>query len=479
MKMNFAAIAISRKAKSAIECSSAQWPSVINGVFAWGIFALTFAATSAFAAVGPNLGAAFNYAVLGTNPSPTSGTVNCTDTGPGIAINGNVGTSANSITNNGCSINGTITAPIPAQVRSDLLGAYAALDTDNACDFLSIPTSSAVLPPGVYCSAAGTTIGTGVTFTLDGTANDVWVFKVGTGGGGALTTTGLQMVMGGTARACNVYWRTAEAASVTDSTIKGTVITGTAFTMTRGSFEGRALALTDATVTDAASLNFAGCAAPTQIVVNKTFSDGNPASVPVSLSCNPVTTVSSNPLNASATSPAVFSLSNPTAGTTCTATETVPAGYTADQSNCVDVPIGGSCTIVNTRNLNPGDATITVNKDFSPNSNAFVSVSLACTNGAAPLLSTLNAAEGAPAVFVLNNPAAGTTCTATESVPAGYAANQSGCVGVALNGSCTISNVLMTVPTNVPTLSQWALILLSTLLGIVGFVAYRKQAARA
>ncbi|MDP2320663.1 MAG: Ig domain-containing protein [Acidobacteriota bacterium] len=36
----------------------------------------------------------------------------------------------------------------------------------------------------------------------------------------------------------------------------------------------------------------------------------------------------------------------------------------------------------------------------------------------------------------------GATCTATETVPDGYTANQAGCAGVALNGSCTITNTL-------------------------------------
>ena len=86
-------------------------------------------------------------------------------------------------------------------------------------------------------------------------------FQVGTGGLGALTLTSAQVVMGGAAaQACNVYWKTAEAATL-DSSFVGTVLAGTAVTMTRGSWFGRGFARTDATVTDAAPLTFAGCAA--------------------------------------------------------------------------------------------------------------------------------------------------------------------------------------------------------------------------
>ena len=113
--------------------------------------------------------------------------------------------------------------------------------------------------PGVYCSAAATTIGAGVTLTLSGTASDVWIFRVGTGGTGALTLTNTNVVMGGTANACNVYWKTASAATVTDSAFVGTVLSGAATTMTRGSWTGRAMATTDVTLTDPSPLT--GCAA--------------------------------------------------------------------------------------------------------------------------------------------------------------------------------------------------------------------------
>jgi hypothetical protein len=66
--------------------------------------------------------------------------------------------------------------------------------------------------------------------------------------------------MGGTGNPCNVYWTTSQAATTTDSAFVGTVLSGDAVTMTRGSWlGGRALATTDVTVTDAAPLT-GGCA---------------------------------------------------------------------------------------------------------------------------------------------------------------------------------------------------------------------------
>ena len=68
-------------------------------------------------------------------------------------------------------------------------------------------------------------------------------------------------------------------------------------------------------------------------------------------------------------------------------------------------------------------------------------------------------------------------CTATETVPAGYTADQTDCVAVALDGSCTITNTLIAGGVvAIPTLSEWGMILLAGLLALFGFVVVRKRA---
>ncbi len=172
------------------------------------------------------------------------------------------------------------------------------------------------------------------------------------------------------------------------------------------------------------------------ITVLKDFIPDSAAPVPVALSCTSGT-VTSTPLNAAEGAPAVFLVTGASAGATCTASETVPVGYTANQGNCAGVALGGTCTITNTLN----SASITVLKDFIPDSAAPVPVALSCTSGT--VTSTpLNAAEGAPAVFLVTGASAGATCTASETVPVGYTANQGNCAGVALGGTCTITNTL-------------------------------------
>jgi len=219
------------------------------------------ASVAAWAQVEPNLGTAAPYAVLGRNAIPTIGTVTCTDTGPGIGIFGQVGTTFNAITNTGCTITGPIVAPVPASVVNDFDAAFAAIDAQNPVCTGVIPIVTTTLPPGVYCSAAGTTIGAGVTITLLGNATDAWIFRVGTGGPGALTLTNANVVMGGAAQACHVFWKTSAATTTTDSNFVGTVLSGAGATMTRGSWTGRLMARTDATLTDPSPMTFAGCAA--------------------------------------------------------------------------------------------------------------------------------------------------------------------------------------------------------------------------
>jgi hypothetical protein len=233
-------------------------PRLLASIGLAALVSFACAATArAQVAVPPPLGTAGAYTVLGTNGIPTTGTVTCTTS----TINGNVGTTGASITNTGpCTINGSIVAPVSGSVVSAFDYAYAQVPILNPVCTGLVPTTTTTLSPGVYCSAAGTTIGAGVTITLQGDADDVWVFRIGTGGLGALTGTGpnLRVVMGGTAQECNVYWWTAEAATMTNAeAFSGIVLSGTAATMTGSAWVGKALATTDVTLTNS---TISGCA---------------------------------------------------------------------------------------------------------------------------------------------------------------------------------------------------------------------------
>jgi hypothetical protein len=111
------------------------------------------------------------------------------------------------------------------------------------------------LAPGVYCVSAEAKTG---VLTLNGPATASWTFKVTDGAHtGALTGTNFSVVMAGGGVACNVIWWSEAAATLTDSDLKGSILSGAGLTLTRGRLVGRALAKAAVTLTDVASLS--GC----------------------------------------------------------------------------------------------------------------------------------------------------------------------------------------------------------------------------
>jgi len=215
--------------------------------------ALLAAPMAAWAATTPGLGTASSFAVLSAAPN-AGGAVTCTTS----TVNGDVGSSGAmaSVVNTGCTINGAIIAPVSAGVL---------LDFNNAYDqYANIPCTDNLLPaytgaaltlaPGVYCTDAAVTF-TNTTLTLAGGPNDVWIFKIGTLGTGALTGTNFTVKMANGGDPCNVSWWVAEAATMTTSGFQGDILTGAAITVTGVAgaatpFNGDILAKAAVTMTD-------------------------------------------------------------------------------------------------------------------------------------------------------------------------------------------------------------------------------------
>jgi len=157
-------------------------------------------------------------------------------------------------------VTGTINAgnAIAARAQTDFFTAFEAFRALR-CDRTLTTLDGQTLTPGVYCFDAAAT-STGGVLTLDGPANGVWVFKVGTLGTGALTGTGFSVVTrAGTPPPCNsVFWWVAQAVTMTDSKFVGTVLAGAAVTLTRGTFNGNAFSKAAVTITGDA---VTGCAA--------------------------------------------------------------------------------------------------------------------------------------------------------------------------------------------------------------------------
>jgi Ice-binding-like len=208
----------------------------------------------AWAQTAPPLASASAFAVLSAAPA-AAGAVTCTNS----TITGSVGSSGlpAAVVRTTCPISGAIIAPVAAQVLTDFNAAYDAL-TATSCDMtLTGNLAGVTLPPGVYCFPAAATV-TG-TLTLLGPSTGIWIFKIGTGGTGALTGTGFSVVLANGGQPCNVFWWVAQAATMTNSNFVGTILAGAAITSTGGptggTFVGRAMAkagvtLTGTTVTD-------------------------------------------------------------------------------------------------------------------------------------------------------------------------------------------------------------------------------------
>ena len=195
--------------------------------------------------------------------------VTCTDS----TINGDVGSglTGSAITQTNCTVNGTVHQGDATAMAAynDFLSAYDALALVQCDQYLTGTLAGVTLAPGVYCFDAAATL-TG-QLTLDGPANGVWIFKIGTSGTGALTGTNFSVVMSGGGQACNVYWWVAEAATMTTSNFQGTILAGMATTFTGGSLIGRDLAKAAATLT---GVTVSACSPGTPPMVCKDFVTG-------------------------------------------------------------------------------------------------------------------------------------------------------------------------------------------------------------
>jgi len=204
-------------------------------------------------ALGPvpiDLGSAGNFAVLSG-----SGVSN---TGVTTRIIGDVGAYPTSTINGLLSgnVNGNLymTAdPIVAQAKIDLTTAYNDAQS-RSLDAISLPgqLGGLTLAPGLYVNSSTSGIsGTGANgiLTLDGNANSVWIFKMGST---FITDAGTSIVLAGGAQAKNIFWSVGSSATLgTNSIFYGTILAEASITLTTGAIlYGRALTRTAAVTLD-------------------------------------------------------------------------------------------------------------------------------------------------------------------------------------------------------------------------------------
>jgi hypothetical protein len=179
-------------------------------------------AAQAASATGPAAG----FSVLADSTGLT-----CT----GGTVTGAVGVAAAStpITNTGCTMP---TVQVASSAYADFLNVYAGIAGNlGNCTVLTGTLAGRSLGAGTYCFPAAATL----TGTLTLTGNGPWLFEIGTGGTGALTTTGFTIVG---SNACNATWWVRDAVTLSTSTFQGTVLAGVDITTTNTSLHGRLLA---------------------------------------------------------------------------------------------------------------------------------------------------------------------------------------------------------------------------------------------
>ena len=192
---------------------------------------------SAHAAESPvGLGNAGSFAVL------SASTV--TNTGP-TTVSGDLGVNAGSAVTGfppGIVSNGAIHAAdtLSGLAQKDLVTAYndAAGRTPTKTGLVAL--DGLTLAPGVYSGGA---LSLGGTLTLNGGANDVFIFQASSS---LITGTGSHVLLTGGATECNVFWQVASSATLNaGSAFVGTVMAQTTVTAKTGAtVSGRLLART-------------------------------------------------------------------------------------------------------------------------------------------------------------------------------------------------------------------------------------------
>ncbi|MBZ9778425.1 ice-binding family protein [Psychroflexus sp. CAK8W] len=141
----------------------------------------------------------------------------------------------------------TTASPIVEQAKIDLTTAYND-GQSRTLNAISLPgqLGGLTLAPGLYENSTSTGIsGTGPQgiLTLNGTANDVWIFKMGST---LVTDPGTSIVLAGGAQAKNIYWIVGTSATLgTNSIFFGNILADISVTLNTGaSLDGRLLTRT-------------------------------------------------------------------------------------------------------------------------------------------------------------------------------------------------------------------------------------------
>lgn len=423
-----------RRAMPRVTEGDSRLSGISRGLLAsLGIAGLLLVSAPALAATAPNLGTAATYGILAST---------YTNTAAGTTINGDVGYVTGPAvvpTVNGTThINdgpyatagadqGTALVDLNTQSCTSLGAGAVALDTVN------LGAGPGVFPPGCYSSGGAMTVTLSSTVTLSGAG--VFIFRPA----GALTTgANSRVVVAGGACEADVFWAPtgattlgANAAVSLTPTFAGTIIDDAGITLGHfANVTGRALAFGGTVSTDANTLTVPTCPAfvppappPGGVAAGKVFA--------------PAT------MSPSGVSRLTITLSNNNAGVatlTSVFTDSLPAGLVVAPTPNAITSCGGVPTAV------------------AGSSSVSLPIGTTIPGGAPGTCALAVDVTAAAAGSYINTLPALVTDLATSAVPA------------------PVTLLVSAVATAIPTLSEWAMIILVALLAIAGFAAMRRQA---
>ncbi len=438
------------------------------------VFVMSVFAAHALAQVAPSLGAAGDFAVLGST---------VTNTGPSY-VTGSLG-SGSAITGLApATVTGALHAAdgVALGAQSDTAAAFLEL-AGRACDTTYAQVTELggqTLGPGVYCFSSSAQL-TG-TLTLDGAGNPdaVWVFKTAST---LVTASNANVLLIGGAQSCNVFWQVGSSATLgTGTSFAGNILALASITLaTNANLSGRALARHGAVTLDSNTVSLATCGMHPGSVVRPTLAETFfPGSVATgTVSAMTITLSNPGPFAAALTVPlvdvlptglSVTGLASTTCGgvvTTSSSMLTLTGGAIPSRGSCsVTMPVSaraagpyfnsisaGALQTTQGSNVNPAAAILTVVAPViisAPTITEVFGLSSIAAGGTSLLTITLTNPNGTEAQLLapftdllpggLSISGAGrTTCGGTVTVSSGGSTVRLTGGAIPASSSCTVS----------------------------------------
>ena len=432
-------------------------------VAALGFFGF-LAAPAAFAQVAPPLGTTQQFGLLGGSAATGA-------TGTGAQVNGDVGSSPTATISNFPP--STVTPPFLLHLANDAVVQQAHLDGITAFNalnqgpgtVLADNLTGVVLTSGIYTFTTGTpNLPSGTTLTLNGPGNFVLI-------AGSTLDAGTNSVVTGTADPCKVFWQVGSSATLIGNRFMGTVIANTSVTIgSATSLVGKAIANNGAVTLSGSGPNaIGGCSTPAAPVCPAiTVSPTSLLAGTAGVAYNQVVTASGG------LAPYAFGVTTGSlpAGLTLSTSGTVsgtPAGAGsstltiratdfnacfADRVYTVAVAAGGCPTIAVSPSTLPGGTTGVVYNQALTGSGGLAPYTFIVAAGSLPAGLTLTGG------VLSGTPTAGSTFTIRGT-------DANGCFGDRIYTFAVIPPV--------PTMGEWAKIMLFLALGLAGFLGLRRQ----